>query len=97
MKDQCLLAFETRLLLTRPTSGRTSQKHKRTLHSEGSRPPNAASTRQLYLREGIDASDLATVKDFLRFYVATSCGGITEKPTPDLINTFAEIEAWGHR
>ena len=30
------------------------------------------------------------MKDFLRFYVATSRGKIVERPTADSVNTFAE-------
>ena len=42
------------------------------------------------MEEGVEAPDLATVKDFLRFYVATSRGKIVERPTVDSINTVAE-------
>jgi hypothetical protein len=51
--------------------------------------PDEASARQHCLRKGIDAPDLATVKDFLRFYIALSRGKIAEKPTADSVNTFA--------
>jgi hypothetical protein len=30
------------------------------------------------------------MKDFFRFYAATSQGNIVEKPTADSVNTFAE-------
>lgn len=33
---------------------------------------------------------MVTVKDFLRFYVATSRGKIITQPTADPVNTFAE-------
>jgi hypothetical protein len=49
--------------------------------------PDEASARQHCLREGVNAPDLATVKDFLRFHIATSRGKIVEKPT---VNTFTE-------
>ena len=52
--------------------------------------PDEAMARECCLREGVDAPDLATVKDFLRFYVATSRGKIVVRPTADLVNTFAE-------
>jgi len=42
------------------------------------------------LREGVDAPDLATVKDFLRLCIATSRGNIVEKPTADSIDTSTE-------
>jgi hypothetical protein len=40
----------------------------------------------------VDAPDLTTVKDFLRFYIATSRGKIdeNERPTADLVNTFTQ-------
>jgi hypothetical protein len=51
-------------------------------------------TRLLYktksLKKYVDAPDLATVKDFLRFHAATSKGKIREKISCDLLNTFAE-------
>jgi hypothetical protein len=46
--------------------------------------------RQFCLRWGIEAPDLTTVKDFIRFYVATSQPQIGDKPTADSINTVAE-------
>lgn len=45
------------------------------------------------LREGLPPLDLATIKDFLRFIVATSRGNIDDeqkKVTVDSMNTFAE-------
>ena len=38
----------------------------------------------------MEAPDLATVKDFLRFHAAASKGKIKEKITSDSLNTFAE-------
>jgi hypothetical protein len=54
--------------------------------------PGEANARQHYLCKGVDAPDLATAKDFLRFYIATSRGKIddSERPTADSINIFAE-------
>jgi hypothetical protein len=52
--------------------------------------PNEADARMYCLRKGVDAPDLATVKDFLRFCIATSRGKIVVKPTADSANTFAE-------
>ena len=40
--------------------------------------PNEAAARPHCLHKGVDAPDLATVKDFLRFYIATSRGKIDE-------------------
>lgn len=46
---------------------------------------------------GAEASDLATVKDFLRFYIATSQPKLSDKPTVDSVNTVAEwIFNWVH-
>ena len=45
------------------------------------------------LREGLPPLDLVTIKDFLRFIIATSRGIIDngqKKVTVDSINTFAE-------
>jgi hypothetical protein len=42
------------------------------------------------LREGVDAPDLVTAKDFLRFHVATSRGKIVAQLTTNSINTFTE-------
>ena len=38
----------------------------------------------------MEAPDLATIKDFFRFHIATSCGRIVAKPTVDSINTNTE-------
>jgi hypothetical protein len=40
--------------------------------------------------KNVEAPDLATVKDFLRFHAATSKGKIQEEATCDSLNTFAE-------
>ena len=52
--------------------------------------PDGVSAGQHCLCEGVDAPNLTTVKDFLRFRIATSRGKIIEKPTVDSVNTFAE-------
>jgi hypothetical protein len=44
--------------------------------------------RERFLGKGVDAPDLATVKDYLRFRVATGRGKIVEKPTADSLNAF---------
>jgi hypothetical protein len=42
-------------------------------HAElGLPPPSEEDARERYLRRDVEAPDLATVKDFLRFYIATS-------------------------
>lgn len=47
--------------------------------------------RNKYLGQGVAAPELANVKDFLRFYIATSQPKLDDKcPTPDSINTVAE-------
>ena len=52
--------------------------------------PDEACARHHYLHQGVEAPDLATIKDFFRFYIATSRGRIVAKPTVDAINTNAE-------
>lgn len=53
-------------------------------------PPDKESARQYYLRSEVEAPDLATVKDFLRFYTATSRPQLSKIPTVDSINTVAK-------
>jgi hypothetical protein len=52
--------------------------------------PDEAAVRERVLRKNVEAPDLATVKDFLRFYAATSKGKIQEEVTCDSLNTFTE-------
>ena len=52
--------------------------------------PDEKSARERWLQDGVEAPDLASVKDFLRFYIATSRPQLTNKPTVDSINTVAE-------
>ena len=52
--------------------------------------PDEAYARHHCLYYGVEAPNLATIKDFFRFYIATSCGRIVEKPTVDSINTNTE-------
>jgi hypothetical protein len=52
--------------------------------------PDEACVRHHCLHQGVEAPDLATIKDFFRFHIATSCGRIVAKPTVDSINTNAE-------
>jgi hypothetical protein len=52
--------------------------------------PDEACARHHCLREGMEAPDLATVKDFLRYYISLSHGKIVDKLTVDLIKTNAE-------
>jgi hypothetical protein len=52
--------------------------------------PDEGIARQHCLRPGITAPDLVTVKDFVRFYIATSHSQLTDVSTVDSINTAAE-------
>jgi hypothetical protein len=52
--------------------------------------PDEDAIRKLVLAKNVEAPDLATVKDFLRFYAAPSEGIIAERITCDSLNTFAE-------
>ena len=45
--------------------------------------------RDRYLRPSIEAPDLVTIKDFLRFYTATSRPQLAKVPTDESINTVA--------
>jgi len=57
---------------------------------EGLPTPSEAMARQRFLGKGAEATDLETVKDFLRFHISTSRGKIVAKPTADSVNAFAE-------
>lgn len=46
--------------------------------------------REHCLRPGVAAPDLVTVKDFCRFYIATSRPQLTSVPTVDSINAVVE-------
>ncbi len=46
--------------------------------------------REAYLRHDVEAPNLATVKDFLRFPMPTSRSILTDRPTADFINSEAE-------
>ena len=61
--------------------------------------PDEACARHHCLYEGVEAPDLATIKEFFfHFYIATSYGRIVAKPTVDSINTNAEwlLKEVGH-
>jgi hypothetical protein len=62
---------------------------------QGLPPPNEDAARNQYLAKGVSAPDLVTVKDFLRFYIATSHpqlekGASRPRSTADAICTVAE-------
>lgn len=62
---------------------------------QGLAPPNEDIARMCCLAEGVPAPDLITVKDFLRFYIATSHPQLEKsapkpRPTADAICTAAE-------
>ena len=52
--------------------------------------PDEEIAREHCLRPGIAAPDLVTVKDFVRFYIATCRPQLTNVPTVDSIYTVAE-------
>jgi hypothetical protein len=52
--------------------------------------PDETMAREHCLGKGVNAPDLATVKDFVRFHAAASRGKIVDLPTVDFINTFLE-------
>lgn len=54
-------------------------------------PPDEETVRREHLRAGAAAPDLATVKDFLGFYIATSRPRLdANRPTTDSVNIVAE-------
>jgi hypothetical protein len=57
---------------------------------QGLPAPDEACARHHCLHQGVEAPDLATIKEFFRFYIATSCGRIVAKLTVDSINTNTE-------
>jgi hypothetical protein len=52
--------------------------------------PSEAMVRESCLKKGVEAPDLAAMKDFTRFSAAASKGKIVELPTADSLNTFLE-------
>ena len=52
--------------------------------------PNETAVRERVLQKHVEAPDLITVKDFLRFHAAISKGKIKERITCDSLNTFAK-------
>ena len=53
--------------------------------------PDKETAHREHLREGAAAPDLATIKDFLRFYIATSQPRLdADRPTVDSVNIVAE-------
>jgi hypothetical protein len=52
--------------------------------------PDEAAVRELVLGKNVEAPDLATMKDFLRFKAATGQGMIMEQTTCNSLNAFAE-------
>jgi hypothetical protein len=77
-------------MLTHFIPDRPSQKCKKTRFNEISPTPDKAYARHHDLHEGAEAPDLATVKDFFHFYIATSYGRIITKPTVDSIKTITK-------
>jgi hypothetical protein len=57
---------------------------------EGLPIPNEAAVRDRVLRKHVEAPDLVTMKDFLRFHTATSKGKIRKIITSNSLNAFAE-------
>lgn len=52
--------------------------------------PSQEEVRTQYLGRNAEAPDLATVKDFVRFYIATSQPTLTDKMTTDSMGTVSE-------
>jgi hypothetical protein len=52
--------------------------------------PDEEIVRLHWLRPGVAAPDLETVKEFIRFYIATSRPQLAAVPTANSINTVTE-------
>ena len=52
--------------------------------------PDIATVKEDCLGKGVSPPDIDTVKDFLRFYIASSRGRISDRPTVASVNTIAE-------
>ena len=58
---------------------------------KGLSPPDEETARHQHLRSGVAAPGLATIKDFIRFYIATSRPRLdAENLTVDSVNNVAE-------
>jgi hypothetical protein len=59
--------------------------------------PDEATARESCLGEGVNAPNLATMKDFIRFYLAMSRGKIKQQPTADLVKHLRRVVlCWLH-
>jgi hypothetical protein len=56
----------------------------------GVTPPDERAAREHCLSKGVEAPDLAAVKDFLRFQASVMRGKIKQMPTDESLNCFAE-------
>lgn len=62
----------------------------RDCHGRGVPVPSEEAVRGQYLARGAPLPDLATVKDFIRFYIHTSQPKLTTKTTTDSMGTISE-------
>ena len=53
--------------------------------------PDERTVKECCLGKGVEVSDMAVVKDFLRFQACTMCGKIEEKPTDDSKTERSEV------
>jgi len=65
-------------------------KYGRTLHGVAFPLPTKPWVRERCLGKGVDAPDVPTVKDFIRFSAAASRGKAAELPNFDSVKAFAE-------
>ena len=56
----------------------------------GVTPPDERIAREYYLSKGVEAPDLAVVKDFLQFQASVMRGKIKQIPTDESLNYFTE-------
>jgi hypothetical protein len=52
--------------------------------------PDKGTATELWPHSGVEAPELATVKDFLRFYIAISRPKLTNRPTLGSMNTIPD-------
>ena len=83
-------------ILTRPILDGPLQQCEKTRFSEVSPLPTRPAPGITVFGEGVEAPDLATVKEFFRYYISLSHGKIVDKLTVDSINIIlvSELEQW---
>ena len=84
-----LLVYKWAPVLTQ-SSRRKLDKMREDAKRRGVIPPDERTAREHCLSKGVEAPDLAVVKDFLRFQASVMRGKIKQIPTDESLNCFAE-------